>query len=333
MPAMTRDARVLVASLALLSGATAQLCQPVIGGQQYDFSSLEGPVYITVGPENPSGFKYVYQIQLCRDIAKPMISRCKGSSICQYMNSADQYLYLSSVSSWSQRPYPVWSFINSADTSEGVVLTSENGGSCGTSGFRRQMNFFFNCSTSSLPSIRVISDSTPNCPAPGLSCCYNFQITTPLACPEHSSGSSHSSSGGTIVQPGNPPPSYRYPGTGGGGQPTPPRSGGIPGSGPQPSWATPPTQDAPQAPAEEGLSNGWWFVISFTLVVGAYLVGGYVYNNRTGGLTGVDALPHKSFWMEVPGLVRDGCAVSSGFCGRMTRAIWPFNRLQYREVS
>eukprot|EP00954_Amorphochlora_amoebiformis_P030316 1394467-Amorphochlora_amoeboformis.AAC.2 len=267
MPAMTRDARVLVASLALLSGATAQLCQPVIGGQQYDFSSLEGPVYITVGPENPSGFKYVYQIQLCRDIAKPMISR------------------------WSQRPYPVWSFINSADTSEGVVLTSENGGSCGTSGFRRQMNFFFNCSTSSLPSL-------PRWPAQNTHQverhCATHAQTVDLPSP---TGSSHSSSGGTIVQPGNPPPSYRYPGTGGGGQPTPPRSGGIPGSGPQPSWATPPTQDAPQAPAEEGLSNGWWFVISFTLVVSAYLVGGYVYNNRTGGLTGVDALPHKSFWM------------------------------------
>mmetsp|Transcript_24196 Transcript_24196/g.33551 ORF Transcript_24196/g.33551 Transcript_24196/m.33551 type:complete len:234 (+) Transcript_24196:25-726(+) len=174
----------LLAVLAMVpsSAMPLQACQPVIGGQQYDLTALEGPVFITVGPETPSGFKYVYQLQLCRDISKPMIPQCEGS-VCQYMNSANEYLFLASVSSWSRRPYPVWSFINPSDPTEGIVLTSENGDMCGSSGFRRQMNFFFNCSTSRPTSIQVLSDSVPNCPAPGLSCCYNFQITTHLACP------------------------------------------------------------------------------------------------------------------------------------------------------
>jgi len=316
----------------------AQMCQPVIGGQQYDLSPLEGPVFITVGPETPEGFKYVYQIQLCKDISKPMIPQCQGSSICQYMNSGNEYLYLSSVSSWSSRPYPVWSFINPADTSEGLVLTSENGGMCGSSGFRRQMNFFFNCSSSRQTSVQVIADSIHNCPAPGLSCCYNFQITTHLACPDQQRGGGGAvpgyplpnpgPGGGGIVAPGNPPPpgykpNYQYPGS-----TIWPNPGGVGTASGQAGGTS-----TAIVPDDEGLSTGWWFLIMLFGGIGLYIALGCAYNIQTRNVTGIDACPHLSFWREVPGLIRDGCSVSYTVGMRLLRMVCPCNRMFYQQVS
>mmetsp|Transcript_4723 Transcript_4723/g.11111 ORF Transcript_4723/g.11111 Transcript_4723/m.11111 type:complete len:340 (+) Transcript_4723:362-1381(+) len=310
-------------------------CQPVIGSQQYDLTALQGPVFITVGPETPQGFKYVYQIQLCSDIEKPMIQQCSGSSVCQYMNSGNEYLYLASVSSWSKRPYPVWSFINPSDVSEGIVLTSENGDMCGTSGFRRQMNFFFNCSTTRPTSIQVLGDAIPNCPAPGLSCCYNFQITTNLACPPNKVNSGGGSNNGNDNPPGtgqtepgivNPgfrlPPQYQYPG-----------SQGIPSSPATPEGNPGPgDQSGIGVDDPEKLSTGWWFVTLVFFTASLYVGLGCVYNMRTRNVSGMDAFPHLSFWRELPGLVRDGCSVSRSLLNRFLAMIW-CRRMQYEEVS
>ena len=54
-----------------------------------------------------------------------------------------------------------------------------------------------------------------------------------------------------------------------------------------------------------------WGSTFLTVVVGLaalYFGAGYVYNSRTGGTTGIHALPHARYWVELHGLFSDGVA-------------------------
>lgn len=57
------------------------------------------------------------------------------------------------------------------------------------------------------------------------------------------------------------------------------------------------------------LSWGWLSIIFGTLIACGYVGGGVAYNRRN-GLEGVEALPQREMWAELPGLVRDGCRFS-----------------------
>ncbi len=286
---------------ALLAGmcaavTVAQMCAPNVGGQQYDLSLLAGLSFTTVGPETPQGFKYAYQMQLCSDISKPLTPQCFGSSVCQYMNVGNEYMFLSSTASWSQQPVPTWGLINPSDPTEGLMLSFQNGGMCGSTGYRRSTTIYFNCTTTDrATTVLVLDDNPQDCPAPGLSCCYTFQAATPLACPGNPGAA-----GGT-VRPGAPP-----------GVVTAPQPAGAPA-------------------ASGGLSGGWWFIISLAIAITLYIGGGCFYNMKYNDLTGADACPNLQFWVEFPGLVRDGCRVSYTFAQRLVARCWP--RSQYQEVS
>lgn len=70
------------------------------------------------------------------------------------------------------------------------------------------------------------------------------------------------------------------------------------------------------APAEEGDDKpereteavgsgiGWFFLLLFVVFAGYFALGGY-YNYTTYGATGVDLIPHRDFWREVPYMLRD----------------------------
>jgi len=66
----------------------------------------------------------------------------------------------------------------------------------------------------------------------------------------------------------------------------------------------------PPGSANGGISRGTVFVVLFILIAGVYLVGGYMYLQGQGN-TGIDAIPHYTFWTEtLPALVKDGCIYS-----------------------
>jgi hypothetical protein len=50
----------------------------------------------------------------------------------------------------------------------------------------------------------------------------------------------------------------------------------------------------------------WTFNVCFLAAVIIYLVGGAYYNKTTKGMRGLEALPHRDFWRELPGLVKEG---------------------------
>jgi len=73
------------------------------------------------------------------------------------------------------------------------------------------------------------------------------------------------------------------------------------------TWTTPAAcPSSQQPPSTGGPSHAFKnLLVFFVLLFFAYLVTGIWYNYKTYGLTGVDALPHKTFWEELPGRVVD----------------------------
>ena len=59
-----------------------------------------------------------------------------------------------------------------------------------------------------------------------------------------------------------------------------------------------------------GLSGGSIFLIILLVAVVLYLVGGVLFNKYRRGATGTDVLPNKAFWLDLPGLVAEGCRFS-----------------------
>ncbi|QDZ23083.1 hypothetical protein A3770_09p56010 [Chloropicon primus] len=58
--------------------------------------------------------------------------------------------------------------------------------------------------------------------------------------------------------------------------------------------------------ASGGLTFGGVFLITFFCGGFTYFVGFFAYNMKFAQLVGMDAIPHKDFWMELPGLAKDG---------------------------
>ncbi|KAI0298553.1 autophagy-related protein 27 [Russula brevipes] len=53
-----------------------------------------------------------------------------------------------------------------------------------------------------------------------------------------------------------------------------------------------------------GSGIGWFFLLLFIAFAGYFALGAY-YNYTTYGATGVDLIPHRDFWREVPYMLRD----------------------------
>jgi len=53
-----------------------------------------------------------------------------------------------------------------------------------------------------------------------------------------------------------------------------------------------------------GSGIGWFFLLLFISFAGYFALGAY-YNYTTYGATGVDLIPHRDFWREVPYMLRD----------------------------
>jgi hypothetical protein len=101
-----------------------------------------------------------------------------------------------------------------------------------------------------------------------------------------------------------------------------------------PGSPPPQTPGAPGAPVPaEGLSGGWIFIIVLSSVLVAYVGGGFAYNIYLNDLSGLEACPHLRFWVELPGLVRDGCVVSYAFTRDMLMSTPCMRRSQYQEVG
>ncbi|KAH9520382.1 hypothetical protein Btru_060628 [Bulinus truncatus] len=60
------------------------------------------------------------------------------------------------------------------------------------------------------------------------------------------------------------------------------------------------------APDNGGISTGSVLLIIFFVMVFLYIVVGSVFGKVSKGASGTKVLPHHEFWMEFPGLVRDG---------------------------
>lgn len=61
----------------------------------------------------------------------------------------------------------------------------------------------------------------------------------------------------------------------------------------------------PEKEAEAvGSGIGWFFLLLFIAFAGYFVLGAY-YNYTTYGATGVDLIPHRDFWREVPYMLRD----------------------------
>jgi len=52
------------------------------------------------------------------------------------------------------------------------------------------------------------------------------------------------------------------------------------------------------------------FLILFFVGGALYAGGGFYYNTRTKGATGMEAIPNLEFWQMIPGLVKDGVVFS-----------------------
>jgi len=55
------------------------------------------------------------------------------------------------------------------------------------------------------------------------------------------------------------------------------------------------------------LGAGWIFVIIFFVGFSAYFLIGAVVKWKVYGAAGTEMLPNSTFWVELPGLLRDGC--------------------------
>jgi len=76
-------------------------------------------------------------------------------------------------------------------------------------------------------------------------------------------------------------------------------------------WSSPagcsssPTEGDGKPPEEAvGSGVGWFFLWLFIAFAGYFVLGAY-YNYTTYGATGVDLIPHRDFWREVPYMLRD----------------------------
>ncbi|KAH9054247.1 autophagy-related protein 27, partial [Lactarius vividus] len=81
-------------------------------------------------------------------------------------------------------------------------------------------------------------------------------------------------------------------------------------------WSAPSGCSFGEAPAEGGDDEpereveavgsgiGWFFLLLFVVFAGYFALGAY-YNYTTYGATGVDLIPHRDFWREVPYMLRD----------------------------
>ncbi|KAI9458550.1 type II membrane protein [Russula earlei] len=66
-----------------------------------------------------------------------------------------------------------------------------------------------------------------------------------------------------------------------------------------------PTEGDSETPKEAvGSGIGWFFLLLFIAFAGYFSLGAY-YNYTTYGATGVDLIPHRDFWREVPYMLRD----------------------------
>ncbi|KAF8482977.1 autophagy-related protein 27 [Russula ochroleuca] len=63
--------------------------------------------------------------------------------------------------------------------------------------------------------------------------------------------------------------------------------------------------ESPDKEAEAvGSGIGWFFLLLLIAFAGYFILGAY-YNYTTYGATGVDLIPHRDFWREVPYMLRD----------------------------
>ena len=91
----------------------------------------------------------------------------------------------------------------------------------------------------------------------------------------------------------------------------------APSGGPSPS---------PSPPGGGSGSGGsgwvWTFVLVCQLVFIAYMAGGWCYNYRFLGATGVEAIPHVDFWRALPARVARACVGARQWCGERLCG-WP----------
>jgi len=53
-----------------------------------------------------------------------------------------------------------------------------------------------------------------------------------------------------------------------------------------------------------GSGIGWFFLVLLLAIIAYFALGAY-YNYTTYGASGVDLIPHRDFWQEVPYMARD----------------------------
>jgi len=66
--------------------------------------------------------------------------------------------------------------------------------------------------------------------------------------------------------------------------------------------------------SDEGLGGSDVFVIILVVVLFVYFAGGYIYNSKVKGTSGMESLPNHEFWTSLPGLVSDGFKFVKGGC-------------------
>jgi len=59
------------------------------------------------------------------------------------------------------------------------------------------------------------------------------------------------------------------------------------------------------APRSTSLSSVGWFLLLLLIAFGVYMGLGAYYNYSTYGARGIDLIPHRDFWIEVPWMLRD----------------------------
>ncbi|XP_072015464.1 uncharacterized protein [Amphiura filiformis] len=67
----------------------------------------------------------------------------------------------------------------------------------------------------------------------------------------------------------------------------------------------------PEKNQDQGLSAGSILCIIFSLAVVVYLVGGFIFSSLVQKKSGREAIPNYGFWIEVPGLIKEGATFST----------------------
>lgn len=75
----------------------------------------------------------------------------------------------------------------------------------------------------------------------------------------------------------------------------------------------PPGSDPPNKvlPGDEDIDDWAMYTLLVVFLGGGLYVGGFTYMNIKSGMRGVSALPHRSFWSSLAGLVKDGVAFAA----------------------